>query len=167
MAASAPRQKLPAWAKTRSRPRDPKTGFLKPRRCNVYSPGHSAHWIPAIRSDSAHHDVGILSEINEELFIVDFGTEYRTYRNHETERLVEIVGVGNGVRICERYRLARSRSGLLFSIALSSDPWGACDDSPLTSATPQALADRLNSHGGFSVPGRLVVESLRREDADQ
>jgi hypothetical protein len=73
--------------------------------------------------------------------------------------------LGKGVRICERYRIVRTRSNHLFSIATSMDSWGACDDSPLTSFTPGALASRIETHGGFSVPGRLVVEAIRREDS--
>jgi hypothetical protein len=160
-----PRRRLPPWAKTRSRPRDPVTGFLKPRRCQMYLPGHSVHWIQARKSEPGPFEVGILTEVNGDVITLEFGTEYRRYRNHEVERLVEIVGIDNGVHVSERYRILRSRTGYLFSIATVGDRSVSCDATPLATVTPEALAERLETHGGFSIPGRQLT--LTESDAGQ
>jgi hypothetical protein len=86
---------------------------------------------------------------------VDGTTEQ--YRNHEVERLVEIVGLGGEVRICESYSILRGGGDYCFSIGAGE--WVECDDEPLTSTSAESLVDRLKSHGGFVVAGRWAPTS--------
>jgi hypothetical protein len=99
---------------------------------------------------------------------VDFGDEIKEYRNHEVERLVEIIGIGGAVQVCERYVILRDaipKGGgtYCFSIAAADKPWVPCDNTPLTSFDAGSLAERLTTHGGFSVPGPAVLEALEEQ----
>ncbi|HXY27730.1 MAG TPA: hypothetical protein VEH82_05570, partial [Acidimicrobiales bacterium] len=115
-------------------------------------PGHAVHWIQANRSAGLSHRTGRLTAVEDDVITVDFGDEVKEYRNCDPERLVEIVGIGSTVRFCERYWILRGPSGYVFSVAPADASWQVpCDFSPLTSAIPEALAERLRTHGGFSV----------------
>jgi len=157
---SRSRNDLPSWARRRRQPRDPKTGFLKPRHCELYRPGHSVHWIQGLHSTGRPDRRGWLDGIEDNIITIDFGDEVRRYRNHEVERLIEIVRIQGPVRVCASYSILRGGGGYCFSIVDVDEPWIACDHRPLRSVTPEALAERMKSHGGFTVPGRVVLDSL-------
>jgi hypothetical protein len=142
----------------RNRPRDPVSGVLKPwRNCQFYRAGHTVHHIQAIRSIPEAHRNGRLVAVDENRITIDFGDEAADYRNHDTERLVDMVGIGGNVRICERFVILRGMGDYCFSIAGADEPWTPCDTTPITSMSPEALAERLKTHGGFLVPGHLVT----------
>lgn len=150
----------------RKRGRDPKTGQLKPRRCGLYVPGHVVHYIQAIHSAGEPHLGGHLIAVEDNIIIinVDYGNKVRRLRYHDVEGLVERVGIGGRVGFCKEYSIlrhpGRGQSGACFSVADAEAPWIPCDNTPLTSTTPEALAERLRTHGGFTVPGRSVIDSL-------
>ncbi|MGB9112013.1 MAG: hypothetical protein WCF24_04720 [Acidimicrobiales bacterium] len=100
------------------------------------------------------------------MITVDFGDEIKKYRNHDVERLVEIIGIGGDVRINDEFVIPLSgrnnRGGYCFSIADAEWDWEPCDDTPLSSMSPDALAARLKSHEGFSVPSRSVLRAAKR-----
>ena len=153
---------VPDWARQRKQPRDPKSGFLWLRNCELYRAGHMVHHIQAIHSAGEVHREGSLVASNGNVITVDFGDELKQYRNHDVERLVEIIGIGGKVRICESYvilRFPRGGGNFCFSISNIDEPWIPCDDAPLTSTSPEALAERLATHGGFLVPGSLSNSS--------
>jgi len=105
-----------------------------------------------------------LLEVEDNVIAVDFGDATRRYRNHDVERLVEIVGIDGAVRVCDEYIILRFDHGNLtsscFSIADADEPWIPCNYNALTSITPDALAERIKTHGGFVVPGRDVLKSI-------
>jgi hypothetical protein len=154
-------EKLPSWAKERPTARDPETGFLYPRNCGSFHVGHSVHYIQGLRSHSESHREGRLIGVGSGTIAVDFGDNLKFYRNHETDRLVEIIGLGKVVRVCERYSILREpvRNGHshCFSIQRPNSEWRLCDDTPLISLTPHGLAGRALTHGGFLVP----IQSIR------
>ena len=142
------------------RQRDSRNGRLLPRRCQIYFPGHTVHPAPANRSAGQPHRSGKLVAVEGIVVTVDFGDEVKQYRNCDPDRLVEFVKIGGYVAVCERYRILRSRYRYLFSIADPDDQWVPCDYSPLTSASPEDLAEQLQSLGGFLVPGREALKGL-------
>ena len=121
------------------RRRDPITGALLPNHCELYFAGHSVHWIQAKRSYGQPHRSGKLVGVDGNVVSIDFDTEIKRYVNCDPDRLLELVGIGNSVRVCEPYVIMRSRYDYCFSIADADDPWVPCDYSPLTSASPEAL----------------------------
>jgi hypothetical protein len=132
----------------------------KPPKCDLYIARHVVHWIQALRSHDVQNRRGRLAAVDGNVITADFNGDIQLYRNHEPGRLLEIIGIGGTVIVCNRYRLLKSGGGSCFSIADAEDPWRPCDYEPLTSATPEALAERLQTHGGFLVPGHLVLDQL-------
>jgi hypothetical protein len=141
---------LPSWADPETS-RDPESGFLHPRQCESYLPGHTVHWIQANRSAGQPHETGTLIGVEGNVITVEVDGTTKTYRNHEVERLVEIVGLGGEVRICESYSILQGGGNYCFSIVDASKPWRECGDEPLTDTSAEGLVDRLTSHGGFVV----------------
>ena len=138
-----------------------------PPRCQLYIAGHSVHWIQAKLSLEEAHRQGRLIAVDGDLLTVDFGDEVKQYRNCTANRLLEIVGVGGDVNICEGYSVLRTPSSdghylfcYLFCIAGVHETWVPCDYSPLTSASPEGLALRVETHGGFMVSGGQVMREL-------
>jgi hypothetical protein len=127
--------------------------------CELYQAGHTVHHIQANRSAGEPHRQGMLTEVLGNVITVDFGSEIRRYRNHDPDRLVDIVGISGSVGVCERYVILRGNGGYCFSILDADKPWIPCDHEPLTSFTAEALAERLQTHGGFLVPGVAVEDA--------
>jgi len=121
----------------RKRTRDPVTGYLRPRRCHLYFAGHEVHWIQANHSAKKQHRRGVLALVDDNMMTVDFGDELKRYRNCDPARLLEIVGLGNPVDVCEEYAILKSLERYAFSIADADQPWVACEYSPLTPASPE------------------------------
>ena len=135
----------------------------QPHRCQLYIAGHSVHWIQAKLSLEEAHRQGRLIAVDGDLLTVDFGDEVKQYRNCTANRLLEIVGVGGDVSICEGYSVLRTPSSdghYLFCIADVHETWVPCDYSPLTSSSPEGLAQRVETHGGFMVSGEQVMREL-------
>jgi len=149
--------------------RDPKSGFLKPRNCQLYRAGHTVHWIQAIHSSGTPHRIGRLIDVAEIVITIDFGDEIKRYRSHEPERLLEIVeSRGFEVRVCEEFVILRvdqadGSGSYCFSVVDADKPLIRCDNKPLRSTTPEALVERLETHGGFAVEGRALLGLLDEE----
>lgn len=152
--------------KTR-RKRDSVTGFLGLLRCELYLLGHTVHWIQANKSAGEPHRTGGLVHVEGNTLTVDFGDELKTYRNHDVERMVEIIGVGGTIQACERFCLLKNVAGYCFSIVDADRPWTPCDFEPITSFSPEALAERLQTRGGFSVPSHLLFEDGAGDDNEK
>jgi hypothetical protein len=101
-----------------------------------------------------------MTAAEDNVITVNFGDEVKRYRNCDPERLLEIVGIGNSVDVCERYRILRAWNDYLFCIVSADEPWVPCDYSPLTSATPGALVKRMETHGGFFVSGQQALDAF-------
>ena len=148
---------VPEWAGNREQPRDPRSGFLKPRRCELYVAGHTPHVIQVEVCLRRVPLVGKLRSVDGDVVTVDVGDHVEQFRNHEPERLLEIVGIGGTVRIFSS--ILQGWTNHVWSIARATDPWRPCNDEPLTATTPEALAERIRTHGGFLVPGHEVCAS--------
>jgi hypothetical protein len=131
-----------------------------PFPCELYTAGHTVHWIQVFHSAGEPHRSGRLIAAEDNKITVDFGDEIKEYRNHEIERLVEIIGIGGTVRICQRFVILQGGGTYCFSFADADEPWVPCDNTPLTSFDAGSLAERLTTHGGFDVPGRAVLEAI-------
>lgn len=148
---------VPDWASHNRQPRDPKSGLLWPRRCERYVRGHTPHIIQVKLSWREEPRIGRLLSVDDNIIDVDFGSHFEQFRNHEPERLFEIVGVGKTVRVFSS--ILKGGRGYCWSIARADAPWQPCNNEPLTATTPEALADHIDTHGGFLVPGVEVQES--------
>ncbi len=128
---------LPPWARHLSQPRDPEDGFLWPRRCGRSGSGHTPNvvQIKVCLRDTPRK--GKLLGVEDNVISVDFGDQIVRYRNHEPERLLEIVGIGGTVRVFSS--LLQSWSDYCFSILDADAQWIPCDDEPLRSTTTGAL----------------------------
>jgi hypothetical protein len=120
---------------SRQRTRDPVTGHLRPRPCHLFFPGHESHWVQAIRSAQQPHRRGALTHFADNVVTVDFGDAVERYRTCDIERLLEIVGLGHPVDVCEQYSLLKTSDGYCFSVAKAEEPWVECAYS-MTPASP-------------------------------
>ena len=156
---------LPDRARRGGQARGPETGFQPPRRCTLYFGGHTVHHIQALRSADKPHTAGRLAGVEDNVISVAVGHEIRRFRNHEAERLLEIVGLGGEVRICADFSILRfdwkNGTNSCFSIAEVDEEWSECDTTPLTDTTAEGLAERIRTHGGFLVPGVSIKASGR------
>jgi hypothetical protein len=135
------------------------------RHCQLYVPGHTIHYLQAIKSTGQHHQWGILIGITWDMILVEYLDRVGVYRNHKAEELLRVADLGDQVRVCEKFsilRIAGERNcNHCFSVVDADAPWRPCDFTPLTDASPEALAERLITHGGFLVPGRAVLDALQ------
>jgi hypothetical protein len=127
--------------------------------CQYFWAGHQVHWIQHRQSLSEPERVGRLMAVEENVIAVDFFSGVRYFRNHEADRLVAVIGIGGAVSVVDRYFILRG-GGACFSIQDFDEPWTECDFTPLTSTTFDALAERINTHGGYTVPGQELVRQL-------
>ena len=101
---------------------------------------------------------GKLRSVDGNVIAVDVGDHVEQFRNHEPERLLEIVGIGGPVRVFSS--ILQGWTTHVWSIARAADPWTPCNNEPLTASTPEALAERIETHGGFFVPGDEALRGL-------
>jgi hypothetical protein len=148
------------WVHDPDRPRDPESGYLVGRHCELYRAGHTVHYIRANRSSVKHSRSGRLQKVVDNVLTVDFGDEVKHYRNHDPERLVDIIRLGGIVHVCEPYVILRGAGGYCFSISDATKGWVACDFRPLKESTPKSLAERIETHGGFIVPGQALTAAI-------
>ena len=137
--------------------------------CDLYGPGHNVHWIPALKSAgnaaAGERTRATLVVAADGVIVVSLadGDLFR-YRTHSTRRIRRIAKPGDEVIVCESYRILGVRgprgTTRLFGIALDRDEMRPCGASPITAATPEALAEQLATRGGFSVPGQEVLAAL-------
>ena len=129
--------------------------------CDLYRPGHLAHWIQARKAYDGPASWGKVAEVNGGWITVSCLDRTARYRTHDLANVAEIAERGAKVRVSERYRLLNvqlsNHVSRGFCVALESDEWTTCSYELLADVTPESLADRLESRGGFSVPGESVV----------
>jgi hypothetical protein len=145
---------------------DDEVAILESRACELFFAGHSAHWIQLRKSAGEPHRTGRLMAVEHHLLTIDYGGEIRYYRNHEPDHLIESIGIGGMVHVCEKYSLLHADDGHYFSIADPSRVWRICDFTPFTATTFDELALRMESHGGFSIPGEVMSQWLDGDEAD-
>ena len=134
----------------------------KHEKCDLYLPGHLVHWIQARRASEVTPRIGTLVGVADGIITVEYLDKIGRYRNHRAHELAKIAEPGTKVRVFERFSLLSvdldNRTTKMFCIADADKLWVPCSYQPLTSVTPEALAERLNTRGGFSVPGRLLKD---------
>jgi hypothetical protein len=131
------------------------------KACQLYFAGHTPHWIQSKQSLGEPDRIGRLVAVEENIIAIDYFSEIKYFANHDVERLVEIIGIGGSVSVVERFVILRG-GVTCFSIQEADEPWIECDYSPLTSTTFDALAERLRTHGGYTVPGQELVRQLKK-----
>lgn len=94
--------------KRSSRTGKPKANSSKTYSCELYTAGHTVHWIQANRSTGEPHRDGTLIAVDGNTITVDFSDEIKSYRNHDVGRLVGIVGIGGPTQVCESSVILRS-----------------------------------------------------------
>jgi hypothetical protein len=122
------------------------------------------HWIQAKLSFGRRHRTGRLAAVDRDILSVEYRDKVSQYRNCDPDRLLDIVGIGGDVSVCERYSILRTDSEqghYLFCIADAEKPWVPCDYMPLTAASPDELAARLQTHGGFMLTAQEVMKAFR------
>lgn len=126
--------------------------------CQVYFPGHVVHWVQVNLSIGEPHLTGTLAGVGGGVIAIDFGEQITFFQNHEPEHLIKTIGIGGTVQICDKYSLLISGDDY-FSILNTNEPLGPCKYDALTSTSFDALAERLRTHGGYTVPGSQVLDS--------
>jgi hypothetical protein len=135
-------------------------------RCTLYVPGHTVHFIQAIHSagEPRRPRSGHIVEIGSGVVTVDLGGELRRFRNHETARIRDLVRErGPEVNVDEGWsilRVPKSDGAYCFSIASADEPRRRCLTDEQTRFDVEGIRQRLISHGGFVVPGRVVLDAL-------
>jgi hypothetical protein len=123
--------------------------------------GHLIHWTQATRSAGMAHVGGTLEAVENGVITVAFDNRIAQYRNHAAETLLEVAALGDEVTVCEAYSILRFAISHFqrrcFSIISADEPWTPCSYQPRFPATPEGLAQRLNTRGGFSVPGHQLT----------
>jgi hypothetical protein len=126
------------------------------RRCALYSPGHTVHFIQARHGWEERRPKvpGRLVAVDGNLIVVRMAGRERRYRNHEPERLRSAAERAGGEVILQAglalLTVPHEGGGYVFSIADADEPWRAClveedDPGPLTTAE---IARRILDRGG-------------------
>ncbi len=138
------------------------TGNSRNRRnkCDLYLPGHCVHWIQSRKASEVTPRCGTLVEVTDTVITVEYLDKVGHYRNHDAGRILKVAKPGTKVRVSEDYGLLGvdmdHYTYRCFCIADTDRPWTSCSYEPMVATTPEALAERLASRGGFSVSGRVV-----------
>jgi hypothetical protein len=108
-----------------------------------------------------HPAVRTRTGITDDAITVAYLDKIGRYRNHDAQKIMEVAELGTKVRVFESYGLLgvdvdhyRYR---WFCIADADRPWTPWS-TELSAMTPDALAERLSTRGGFSVPGGVVKD---------
>jgi hypothetical protein len=137
-----------------------------PEQCTLYVPGHMVHVIQVFhsRSEPRTPRSGSIVSVGSGVVIVDLGGEQRRYRNHETQRIRDVVrdhrpevNVDEGWSIL---RLPHPGGTYCFSIASADEPLLPCRTDEQTRFDVEGIRERLISHGGFLIPGKVVLDAL-------
>jgi hypothetical protein len=131
-------------------------GLRTPRRCALYLPGHTVHFIQARLGweEPESREPARLVAIEGNLLVVRVGSKERRYRNHEPERLGEAAErFGPEVMVQESLHLLLLPSDtgdLCFCIARAHEPWRECvAERPSGPLDAESAVDLLERFGGF------------------
>lgn len=132
----------------------------RPRRCTSYAAGHTVHWIQALHSANKPEvarrtRTGTLTAVEGDLLTIRFAAdaEPERFRNHEPQRLLAIARqLPAAVSLNDQYCILRVGTYCFSVKQATSGPWGRCPVDDLPDSSPETLAERTRTHGGFSVP---------------
>jgi len=130
--------------------------------CESYFPGHVPHWIQGKKAASQTPSGGILVGLEDDYLVVEYLDRTARYRNHAARTVFRLAKPRSKVWVVERFRILgyEKFNGLhsAASIALEGDEWHPCipPDPAGPPDTPEGLAERLETHGGFVVPGAAL-----------
>lgn len=135
------------------------TGESRPP-CDLFRPGHLVHWIQARKASEPPASWGVLTEVDDQWITVTFLDRVVRYRNHDAVSILDFADLGAKVRVSERYHVLgvqlANYEHKIYCIAMETDEWTPCSFDPLVDTSPEGLAERLRTRGGFSVPGEAV-----------
>lgn len=150
-------------AERRNAARPPRRRIPDPHRlgCTSYAPGHHVHWVQSLRTAndyavSAASWRGLLIDIDGELLTVTADDDRRLvrFRHHDPERLAAAAYLPTAVLVNDQFAILRIGSYCFSVLRDEGEALGACPTDELPEdATDAQLAERVNTHGGFS---RLV-----------
>ena len=132
--------------------------------CDLYLQGHLVHWVQAKKATEHRFSWGRLEAVEEQTVTVRYLDRVGRYRTHDTAELAFYTSVGDKLSVCEPYGVLRydidDRRTLLVGVTDADAPWEPCRYRPLEQITPDTLAERIRTHGGYSVPahGLPLVE---------
>lgn len=143
-------------------------GTVRRQECDLYLPGHHWHWIQARKASETTPRIGKVVDVGDGVITVKYLDRTSRYRNHDARTLAKIAKPGMKVRVFERYGLLGVEndhfSGHRFCVVDAAEPLVPCSYEPLVSVTPEALAERLRTRGGFSVPGDALIRAVHTDD---
>jgi hypothetical protein len=129
--------------------------------CDLYLPGHLVHWVQAKKASEHRFSWGRLEGIGEAVVTVRYLDRVGRYRTHDTAELGFYATLGDKISVCEPYGVLRydidERRTLLLGVADAAAAWEPCRYEPLERITPDTLAERIRTHGGFSVPAHALL----------
>lgn len=128
--------------------------------CTSYAPGHTLHWIQATRTInnaavSAASWTGLLVGLDGEVLTVKADDDRRLvhFRNHDPERLAAVAHLPAAVLVNDQFAILRVGSYGFSVLRDVGEALSPCPTDPLPDgATYEQLAERVTTHGGFSVP---------------
>jgi hypothetical protein len=128
--------------------------------CDLYLPGHLVHWTQAKKAAEHKFSWGRLEAVDAAVVTVRYLDRIGRYRTHDTAELAFYSAEGDKISVCEPYGVLRydldDRRTLLVGVADADAPWVSCRYEPLEEITPDTLAERIRTRGGFSVPGHAL-----------
>lgn len=102
-----------------------------------------------------------MTEVDDQWITITFLDRVVRYRNHDAASILDFADLGAKVRVSERYHVLgvqlANYEHKIYCIALETDEWTPCSFEPLVDTSPEGLAERLRTRGGFSVPGEAVA----------
>jgi hypothetical protein len=142
--------------------------------CTLYIPGHLVHWIQAIHSASEPRrpQRGRVAGVDEGLVTVSFGDEQRRYRNHDTDRLREILAAYSAdVIVDEGWSILKLPHGdgraYCLSIAKESTLWRPCSYYHLVSLVSSRLSSGCVHMAASRCPHALCSTTERSRTCSQ
>jgi hypothetical protein len=137
--------------------------------CDLYLPGHLVHGVQAKKAAQHKFSWGRLEGIDEAVVTIRYLDRVGRYRSHDTAELVFYSALGDKIGVCEPYGVLRydidNRRTLLVGVTDTAAPWVPCRYQPLEQITPDTLAQRIRTQGGFSVPAHAHPPLERFEPA--
>jgi hypothetical protein len=137
--------------------------------CDLYLPGHLVHWVQAKKAAEHKFRWGRLEGIDDSVVTIRFLDRVGRYRTHDTAELAFYAAPDDKISVCEPYGVLRldldDRRTLLVGVSDVAAKWVPCRYEPLEDVTPDTLAERIRTQGGFSVPAHGLPTFERLEHA--
>jgi hypothetical protein len=138
------------------------------RRCTSYEAGHTVHWIQALHTANKPEVArrtrrGTLVAVDGDVLMIRFAVdaEPEGFRNHEPQRLLTIARrLPTAVSLNDRYCILLVDTYCFSVRPAARGPLGQCPVDDPVDSSPEALAERTRTHGGFSVPLSPAVPTL-------